>query len=122
MIRVLHVIKTLSLGGAETNLLNLADALDSNSVESHVAYSFGGEIEQRFKKKGLRLFKYAEDANKVKSFASFAIIRRLMSYIRKNKIDIVHTHLFNAHLWGGTAAKFTGRKLVEHVHDFRYIR
>jgi glycosyltransferase involved in cell wall biosynthesis len=33
----------------------------------------------------------------------------------------VHTHTFSAHIWGSAAAKLTGCKIVEHVHDFRYL-
>lgn len=119
-IRVLHVIKTLALGGAETNLYNLVRVMD-RSIENHVAYSYGGEIEQRFRDSGVRLFRYAEKDHKIASPASAAIIARLAAYILREKIDVVHTHVFNAQVWGGVAAKLTGRKVVEHVHDFRYL-
>jgi glycosyltransferase involved in cell wall biosynthesis len=49
------------------------------------------------------------------------IILRLIDYIKKEKIKIVHTHSFNAHIWGGIAAKLAGCKIIEHVHDSRYI-
>jgi len=121
-IRVLHIIKTLDLGGAETNLFNLVNAIDKDKFECHVAYSYGGAIEKRFQaREGLKLFKYAKGDHKIKSLASVGIIARLVKYILKHKIDIVHTHTFNAHIWGLFAAKITGRKIVEHVHDFRYL-
>ncbi len=121
-IQVLHVIKTLGLGGAETNLLNLVGAMDPERVETHVAYSWGGEIESRFKENGVQLFKYADSSHKIKSLATAGIIFKLARYIFKNKIDVVHTHVFNAHVWAGVAARLLQRKVVEHVHDFRYIR
>lgn len=120
-IRVLHVIKTLSLGGAETNLLNLVEATNTSRFEIHVAYSFGGEIESRFVAHKVKLYKYAEGQHKIKSIASVMIVMRLAWYILKNDIQIVHTHIFNAHVWGSLSAKLTGRKIVEHVHDFRYM-
>jgi len=120
-VKVLHLIKTLGLGGAETNLLNLIGAFDPALVESHVGYSFGGEIEPRFRAAGVRLFKYADVPHKVKSPWSLLIVLRLARYIRRQRIDIVHTHNFNAHIWGLLAAKLGGAKLVEHVHDFRYV-
>ncbi|MBF0485073.1 MAG: glycosyltransferase family 4 protein [Candidatus Omnitrophica bacterium] len=119
--RVLHIIKTLDLGGAETNLLNLAEALDSTRVETFVAYSSGGALEERFKKAGVKLFKFSEKDHKIKSFATFGIIRKLSRFIHQEKIDIVHTHTFSAHIWGGLAAKLSGVRLLEHVHDFRYF-
>ncbi len=119
-LRVLHVIKTLSLGGAEVNLFNLSQAIDTNKFEIHIGYSYGGEFEIKFKQLGVRLFKYANTAYKVKSLASLIIIFRILRYIFKNKIQIVHTHNFNAHVWGGIAARLSGVKVIEHVHDYRY--
>lgn len=119
-INVLHVIKTLNLGGAETNLLNLVRAFDPAVVKSHVAYSYGGEIEPRFRAAGIDLFKYAGRPHKVKSPYSLLIAWRLARYVRRQSIDIIQTHNFNAHIWGLMAARVSGAKVVEHVHDFRY--
>ena len=44
-IKILHIIKTLNLGGAEVNLLNLVQATDPQRFELHAAYSSGGELE-----------------------------------------------------------------------------
>jgi glycosyltransferase involved in cell wall biosynthesis len=120
-IPVLHLIKTLNLGGAETNLLNLIHATDRDRYDIHVGYSFGGEIESRFLESGVKLFKYADQNHKVKSIATFGIVWRIARYVFENGIRIIHTHNFSAHIWGSMAAKLTGRKLVEHVHDFRYV-
>ncbi len=120
-IHVLHIIKTLGLGGAEVNLLNLLRSIDHNKFELHVAYSFGGELEPKFKEAGIKHFKYAQADHKVKSLATVGIVLRLAAYLLKNKIQIIHTHTFSAHIWGSAAAKLTGCKIVEHVHDFRYL-
>lgn len=120
-IKVLHIITNLNLGGAETNLYNLLTYLDKDSVEIHVAYSFGGPYEDSFKKnKEIVFFKYSKHSHKIVSFSSMKIILKLMYYILVNKIQLVHTHNLNAHVWGALAAKFTGVQVVEHVHDYRY--
>jgi glycosyltransferase involved in cell wall biosynthesis len=120
-VKILHLIKTLNLGGAERNLYNLIRAMDNTRFENHVGYSLGGEFESAFKKGGIRLFKFSEKAHRIKSPVSLVIIARIIKYVLKNDIDIIHTHTFNSHVWGAIAAKITGRKLVEHVHDFRYM-
>jgi glycosyltransferase involved in cell wall biosynthesis len=120
-IGVLHIIKTLGLGGAEVNLLNLLRTIDRSRFKLHVAYSFGGELEPKFQEAGVQLFKYADEDHRVKSLATLGIILRLAAYILNNKIKIIHTHTFSAHIWGSAAAKLTGCKIVEHVHDFRYL-
>ena len=120
-IEVLHLIKTLHLGGAEKNLFNLARSFDPHRVEIHVGYSSGGEFESKFRELGIRLFKFSETNDRIKSIKTFSIIPKLVKYIRDNKIQIVHTHSFNTHVWGTLAAKMTQRLLVEHVHDARYM-
>lgn len=120
-IKILHVIKTLELGGAETNLRNLMGCFNHERFEHHVAYSVGGEIEPFFKgNKKIVLYKYSERSHKNASFFSLVIILKLIFYMRRQRIDIVHTHIFNAHFWGVFAARLAGVKVVEHVHDFRY--
>jgi len=120
-IKILNVIKTLNLGGAEVNLLNLTRAMNHDCFDIHVAYSFGGELESKFKEVGVTLFKYADKDFKVKSLETFRIIYRLAKYIHVHKIQVVQTHNFGAHIWASIAAKLTGCKIVEHVHDFRYF-
>ena len=119
-IKVLHLINTLKPGGAEANLVNLVKAADKARFEIHVGYSFGGPLEETLAREGVALYKFAGKEHKVKSFASFLIVKRLASYISKNKINIVHTHSFNTHVWGSLAARLGGAKVVEHVHDPRY--
>ncbi|HTP64316.1 MAG TPA: glycosyltransferase family 4 protein [Geobacteraceae bacterium] len=120
-IKILHIAYTLNLGGAETNLFNLVTAFGKGATEQHhVAYSSGGEIEARFLAGGVPVFKFAGSSHKVKSPFTLLIVARLWAYIMRNKIDIVHTHAFSGHVWGGLAAKLAGRKVVEHVHDGRY--
>ena len=120
-IKVLHIIKTLNLGGAETNLLNLIQQIDRDRFEAHVGYSFGGELEGEFVRAGARLFKYAEGNHKVKSLASIGIVANICRYLQSERIDIVHTHNFSGHIWGVAAARLAGKKIIEHVHDFRYL-
>ena len=120
-IRVLHLIKTLNLGGAEKNLYNLVNSFNSNRVETHVGFSYGGEFEEEFRKSGVRLFRFSDTKDKIKSLKSFSIIFQLVKFIIANRIQIIHTHCFSTLIWGAIAAKLTGRKLLEHVHDSRYV-
>ncbi|HTL70090.1 MAG TPA: glycosyltransferase family 4 protein [Candidatus Eisenbacteria bacterium] len=120
--KVLHVIKSLHLGGAETNLRNLLTVFDRSRFEHHVAYAAGGELEAEFQAlPDVRLFRYSSVAARMSSPRSAWIVRRLWAYLRRNGIRIVHTHTFNGHFWGVFAAKLAGARVVEHVHDFRYI-
>ena len=95
--------------------------MKDSSFEFHIAYSFGGELEEKFQEAGLKLFKYSSRENKIKSWASLRIIHRLKRYLQENEIDIVQSHTLNAHFWGLLAGKLAGCKIVEHVHDARYF-
>ena len=119
-VKVLHVIKTLGLGGAETNLLNLVRSLDTAKVQCHVGYSGSGQLQEQFHSSGSALTRYADDEHRIKSLTTFAIVRRLVRYIRQYRIDIVHTHNFSAHVWGLLAGRITRTPVIEHVHDQRY--
>lgn len=120
-IKVLHLIKTLHLGGAEKNLYNLVSALDRDRFEIHVGYSCGGEFEERFRRLGIKLLRFSETSDRIRSVATLKIIPRLGAYIWNHGIQIVHSHSFNTHVWGAVAAKMTRVKLVEHIHDARYL-
>jgi len=120
-IKVLHLIKNLGLGGAEVNLLHLAQGMESARFELHIAYLKGGELESRFRKGGLRLLKLSDRDHKVKSPMSIIIVLKIMYYVWRHGIHIIHTNNSSSHFWGVCAAKITRRKLVEHVHDFRYL-
>lgn len=119
-VKVLHVIKTLGLGGAETNLLNLVRSLNTAKVQCHVGYSGSGQLREQFRSSGSALTQYARNEHRIKSLTTFAIVRRLVRYIRQHQIDIVHTHNFSAHVWGLLASRITGIPVIEHVHDQRY--
>jgi glycosyltransferase involved in cell wall biosynthesis len=120
-VKVLHVINTLGGGGAEMNVVRLAQYADRARVQCHLAYCGTWPLEAAISGCGLATFRMHETLPRVKSLATPRIIARLLGYIHKHKIDVVHTHLFNAHAWGAVAARLARVKVLEHVHDHRYI-
>lgn len=120
-INVLHIITDFSIGGAEKNLLSILKNHDRNKFNILVAYSFGGELENEFKKTGVHLYKFQNTKLKFKSLQGFMTVFKLYKFIKKQKIDIVHTHLFVSYIWGGVAAKLAGAKLINSVQDIRDI-
>jgi len=119
-ITILHIIKTLNLGGAEFNLLNLAKTFNPNKYDIHVAYSGEGKLIPQFKSAEINLLCFSSKPHKIKDFASLTTIIKLIKYIRKHNIQIIQTHTFNAHIWGTIAGRLCGCKVIEHVHDSRY--
>jgi glycosyltransferase involved in cell wall biosynthesis len=119
-VRVLHVINTLRAGGAEMNVIRLARHMDARKVEPHVAFCGRWPLERVLEGSGIPMLRLDSAPRRVRSLATPRIIARLMAYIRRHEIDLVHTHLFNAHAWGAVAARLCRTRLLEHVHDHRY--
>lgn len=119
-LRILQLINSLCQGGAENNLVNLVRNIEPERYEFHVAYAYGDIYEDVLRNAGIKLFRFHDGRPRVNSFHSVPIIHRLRGYIRRNKIRIVHTHNYSAHVWGVLAAKLAGAKVLEHVHDPRY--
>ncbi|MBI4597127.1 MAG: glycosyltransferase [Candidatus Omnitrophica bacterium] len=118
--RVLHVTKTLQLGGAEANLYYLIHGNHREDIEHHVAFTGTGPYEERLRQLRVPLCCVNRREAKVRSLDSLLIVARLVSYINRHRIDVVHTHNYNGHVWGSLAAKLCGVPVVEHVHDPRY--
>ena len=86
--RVLHMIDTLSVGGAEKLVVGIVNSIPE--VEHHIIYLAGSDA----------LLKYLPSNCKVTrlNFRSrFDIPRCILKvngYIKKNRIQVIHTHLF----------------------------
>lgn len=113
--RVLHVISTLMRGGTEMAMLHLIRNLDPARYEFRVAYLrgeplLGAEVEAAIgapvMTPGLR-WKIDPGA-----------LLRLTSYVRREKIELVHTHMDLADYYGAAAARLGGaRGLVSTRHN-----
>jgi len=118
--KVLHVINTLRGGGAEMNVLRLVLHANRDLIEPHLAYCGSWPLESYIEGRGVPTLRLDETRRRVRSMATPWIIGRLIAYISRHDIEVVHTHLFNAHAWGAVAARLARVKVLEHVHDHRY--
>jgi glycosyltransferase involved in cell wall biosynthesis len=106
-IKVLHVV---SVEKANYYLTNLTEYSDSAEVE-HLFVTFAPtdcDFVRDFQAKGWGVF--ALNTPSRKSYPTAFL--RLWKLMRKEKPDIVHTHLFDPSLIGLTAARWQGRKTV----------
>src|SRR3989338_8234708 len=112
-IRILYVIWSLDLGGAEQVVMNLVRHIDRAKFEPVVCClnqkgRYGADIEQS----GTKVI----ELNKLPKLDPF-IISKLMRVMKEEKIDLVHTHLFTSNLWGRLAAFFAGVPVVSTEHN-----
>lgn len=111
-IKVLHLINTFSVGGAEMHLLSLVKALPRDHFDITVAF---------FKEEA------QEAASLIPDFEALGItpvnldmpqwhhagaLLRLYLLLRKGAFDIVHTHLFRADVFGSILAKLASVPVV----------
>ena len=131
-VRVLFFGHTAALGGGEIALLNLLRNLDCNKVKPIVVLGAEGPLAEQLnpivptyvvplsphvakaKKDTLgmaTLFRARE------VLSVFGYIFRLVLFIRRHKIDLVHTNSLKADFIGGIAGRLSLRPVVWHVRD-----
>ncbi|MBI4358111.1 MAG: glycosyltransferase [Candidatus Omnitrophica bacterium] len=111
-IRLLQLIWSLDLGGAEQVVMDLARGLDRQKFKTIVCcLNNKGRYAPSLERTGIKVIAL----HKRSKFDPF-LVSRLKEIIRTERIDLIHTHLYSAHLWGRMAAKATGVPCVSSEH------
>lgn len=113
--RVLYLIWSLDLGGAERVVVDLAKGLDNRVFKPKVCcLNEKGRYASLLERRGIRVF-----ALRKRPTLDLFLIPRLVRLIKEERIDLIHSHLFGANLWGRIAAHFAGVPIVctEHGMD-----
>jgi glycosyltransferase involved in cell wall biosynthesis len=112
-IDVLHVIGSLSAGGAERNLYYLAPHFASSRVRYAICCLFHkGEFAGEVENLGVSVF---ELGYRKRFF--FSTVLRLARLLRTRRVKVIHTHLFQSGLVGRLAAWRAGvPAIVSHEH------
>ena len=101
-IRVLHVLATLLPGGSEISVLRLISVLDPGRYQVRVAWLRGEPVlENEFRAAGADVVPMGMRAK-----LDPACFLRLVRYVARERIDIVHTHMDVADFYGALAADF----------------
>ena len=115
-INIAQVIYGLKYGGAEKLLIPLSTKVDSERFRVMViALTCGGPVERELRRLDVEVRVLRRDGK----FRLFDLLR-LIRLIKKEKVDIVHTHLQNADLWAGFAARLCGIKHISTFHGTYY--
>ena len=99
-IKIIHIITSLNIGGAEKLLLDLVRELDEDKFETKVVTSVDA---------GVLVRDFGENEIEVKVFRKksklgLGVIWGIFRHLRKERPQIVHTHLFGGDTWGRIAA------------------
>lgn len=121
-INLLYVITKLELGGAQKQLLNLISHLDKQSYNpSLITAQDGLLVKEATSIKGLRLIRSRFLERAINPLMDLLALCQIYSFIKKNKIDIVHSHSSKAGMLGRWAARFARVKIIIHtVHGWSF--
>jgi glycosyltransferase involved in cell wall biosynthesis len=128
-IRVVTLVDYLTLaGGAERLALLIATRLDPERFESILCVSrFPSRRSERLTEPDLRALEVLRDARvrflplKRRRKLELAPWVRLGRFLRRERVDVLHTHKFGSNVWGAlTGAAVRVPVLVAHEHTWSY--
>ncbi|MBL7081157.1 MAG: glycosyltransferase [Candidatus Omnitrophica bacterium] len=121
-INLLYVITKLELGGAQKQLLKLIIHLDKRRYNlSLITARDGVLIKDALSIKDLRLIRSRFLERPINPLRDLIALGQIYRFIKRNKIDIVHTHSSKAGILGRWAASFAGTKIIVHtIHGWSF--
>jgi len=116
MISVLYLVDNLGPGGSQRYVAELAKHAASFGVRPYVCSAKeGGVFHEELLREGTPLF--FAPFKKLYGPDGFRALSTIISYIRTQRIDVVHTFQTNANILGTMAARITGRRVITTRRD-----
>lgn len=109
-LRICQLITSLGVGGAERGLYELARRLDRGRFDVQVVALQGGEVAGWLADAGIKTTVLG-----VRGKWDVLKLPRLTELLRRERIDVLHTHLFHADLPGRPAARAASVPHVVHT-------
>lgn len=126
-IRVLQFVNTLEFGGATDYALTLCENINPELFESFVATGPGDGWNERAENcsSDLLILESMKPSHTQETSNTWVgdlkALIQLVQYLRKNQIDVIHTHGSKSRLLGGVAACIAGTKLrIQSAHGFAF--
>jgi len=108
---VLHVIDTTGPGGAETVFIELASRLDAARYRSIALIRGPGWVEASLQARGIPIFTLD-----CKGSFNVRYLRELITLIRRERVDVIQSHLLGSNVYCALAGLLTGRRVVATFH------
>ena len=117
--RILHIITSLNIGGAEKLMVDLLPRLKEKGVDVEILLLVGKKtmFYEQLEKNGVKIHTFSEQGNVYNPKHLFILYR----FLKKNKFDIIHTHNTAPQIFAAIASILLPLKLVttEHSTDNR---
>lgn len=113
--RVLHIITSLAVGGAQRHLLRLIAGL-SEQYDCDLVYFKDDDLLPEFTS-------VTRNVTRIGLGGPSAPLRlwSLIRHIRRGRYNLVHTHLLKADVWGALAARLAGVPVISSKHNAEKI-
>lgn len=108
---ILHTIETAGPGGAETVVLELASRLDSKRFRSIALLPREDWLSRNLRERGVTTFLVDS-----KAWHDFRLPRGMMQIVRREKVDLIHSHLPGQNFYSCAMGLLMGRKTVATYH------
>ena len=108
---VLHMIETAGPGGAESVFVDLITSLDKSRWRSIAVIPETGWLHAQLSAAGVETHVLRERRTFDAGYAA-----RLVSLVRRGKVDIIHSHLFGSAVRGSVISAMSGRPAVATLH------
>lgn len=110
--RILQILHNHKYGGAEQHLLQLCVGLRTAGHTVEVAAPWRAWVGQRLAEGGFVVHDFD-----FRGHYDTVALYRLVRLLRRQRYDLIHTHLVRAAWYGQWAARWTGQRMVSTVHD-----
>jgi glycosyltransferase involved in cell wall biosynthesis len=113
--RLMHVVPDLGVGGLSKVVLALCDNIDRSRFDlSALCLKYRGELADELERKGIPVL-LVEQTERT-DYLAFLKVRRIL---RRERIDVVHTHNTPGLLDGGLGAILAGGRRIVHTEHGR---
>jgi glycosyltransferase involved in cell wall biosynthesis len=115
-ITLLQIVGVLGIGGTERQVVNLVRALDSDTFDTHLGcLARVGDFVKDVEAARVPLTEYR--LNRLYNLRALRERLRLVQYIRRHQIQIVHTYGFYANVFGLPAARLAAPVVIASIRD-----
>jgi glycosyltransferase involved in cell wall biosynthesis len=115
-IKICHIVNQITgkADGVFSHIKILLDGIDKNQFEQIVVFQGAPEVESALKKLGIRYY-VLDNLKKKFSFKLFFDFARI---IKKENIQVIHSHLLKPYSIAGICNLFLKRKLIFNYHGY----
>lgn len=113
--RVLHIITSLNIGGAEKLMVDLLPKLKAKGVETELLLFVGNRtmFYDQLERENIKIHVFAEEG----SVYNPKHLLRLYRFLKKNKFDVIHTHNTAPQLFAAIVSVVSHLRLVTTEHN-----